>query len=83
MYGFAHFTSTLNEPEEGVAPTDCRFRPDQRIMEEGDFPKADKEKVGTTVAIITDFAARDCVFSWISGANIFHALCNVSLTASS
>ncbi len=45
MYGFAHFTSTLNEPEEGVAPTDSRFRPDQRIMEEGDFPKADKEKV--------------------------------------
>ena len=45
MYGFAHFTSSLNELEPGIAPTDCRFRPDQRIMEEGDFPRADKEKV--------------------------------------
>ncbi|XP_064391969.1 oxysterol-binding protein 1-like isoform X2 [Halichondria panicea] len=45
MYGFAHFTSSLNELEPGIAPTDCRFRPDQRIMEEGDFPRADKEKL--------------------------------------
>ncbi len=45
MYGFSHFAASLNEQEPGVAPTDSRFRPDQRIMEEGDFPKADKEKV--------------------------------------
>ncbi len=45
MYGFTPFSSTLNEPEEGVAPTDSRFRPDQRIMEEGDFTKANEEKV--------------------------------------
>ena len=46
MYGFSHFTCSLNEHEPRVAPTDCRFRPDQRIMEEGDFPKANEEKVG-------------------------------------
>ena len=28
-----------------MAPTDSRLRPDQRIMEEGDFERADKEKV--------------------------------------
>ncbi len=45
MHWFTPFSSTLNEPEEGVAPTDSRFRPDQKIMEEGDFPKANEEKV--------------------------------------
>ena len=44
-YGFSEFTSSLNELEEGVAPTDCRFRPDQRFMEEQDFDKANEEKV--------------------------------------
>ena len=45
MYGFSEFTSSLNELEEGVAPTDCRFRPDQRFMENQDFDKANEEKV--------------------------------------
>ena len=45
MYGFSKFTCSLNELEEGVAPTDCRFRPDQRLMEEQDFDKANDEKV--------------------------------------
>lgn len=45
MYGFSEFTSSLNELEEGVAPTDCRFRPDQRFMEQQDFDKANEEKV--------------------------------------
>ena len=45
IYGFSEFTCTLNEPEEGVAPTDSRLRPDQRIMEEGNFERANKEKV--------------------------------------
>jgi len=31
--------------EEGVAPTDSRFRPDQRALEEGDFDTANTEKV--------------------------------------
>lgn len=44
-YHFSPFTSSLNEMEEGVAPTDSRYRPDQRIMEEGDFDKANAEKV--------------------------------------
>ena len=45
MYGFAEFAASLNEPEEGVAPTDSRLRPDQRIMEEQDFNRANEEKV--------------------------------------
>jgi len=31
--------------EEGVAPTDCRLRPDQRLMEEGRWEEANAEKV--------------------------------------
>ena len=34
MYNFSLFSVQLNEPESGVAPTDSRFRPDQRLMEE-------------------------------------------------
>ena len=45
MYGFSEFTSSLNELEEGVAPTDSRLRPDQRVMEQQDFDKANEEKV--------------------------------------
>lgn len=49
MYGFSEFTASLNEPEEGIAPTDSRLRPDQRIMEEQDFDKANSEKVGVII----------------------------------
>ena len=45
MYGFSEFTCSLNEPEEGVCPTDSRLRPDQRIMENEDFDTANIEKV--------------------------------------
>ncbi|CAI8024455.1 Oxysterol-binding protein 1 [Geodia barretti] len=45
MYGFSEFACGLNEPEEGVAPTDSRLRPDQRIMEKGDFDTANNEKL--------------------------------------
>lgn len=45
MYGFSKFACSLNEPEEGVAPTDCRLRPDIRTMEQQDFDKANAEKV--------------------------------------
>lgn len=45
IYGLPEFACTLNEMEEGVAPTDSRLRPDQRIMENGDFDEANKEKV--------------------------------------
>lgn len=31
--------------EEGVAPTDSRYRPDQRLMEEGKWNEANEEKV--------------------------------------
>ncbi|ELK31532.1 Oxysterol-binding protein 2 [Myotis davidii] len=35
MYYFSELALTLNEHEEGVAPTDSRLRPDQRLMEKG------------------------------------------------
>lgn len=34
----------LNEMEEGVAPTDSRHRPDQRLMEEGCWQEANHIK---------------------------------------
>ena len=37
--------SQLNEMEEGVAPTDSRLRPDQRLMEEGKWDEANEEKL--------------------------------------
>ena len=44
-YNFTDFAVTLNEPEEGVAPTDSRLRPDQRFMEEGAWDEANTTKV--------------------------------------
>ena len=45
MYHFSEFTCSLNEMEENIAPTDSRNRPDQRIMEQGDFDEANRVKV--------------------------------------
>ncbi|GAV03941.1 hypothetical protein RvY_14300-2 [Ramazzottius varieornatus] len=44
MYNFGKFALELNEPEEGVAPTDSRNRPDQRLMEQGNWDEANKYK---------------------------------------
>lgn len=44
-YGFTTLASQLNEPEEGVSPTDSRLRPDQRLMEIGEWNQANSEKV--------------------------------------
>ena len=44
MYEFTDFSCSLNEMEEGVSPTDSRFRPDQRMMEEGDYDSANAKK---------------------------------------
>ena len=44
MYHFTKLAIELNEPEEGVAPTDSRNRPDQRLMEEGNWDEANKIK---------------------------------------
>lgn len=43
-YYFTALALTLNEPEEGVAPTDSRLRPDQRLMEDGRWDEANAEK---------------------------------------
>ena len=44
-YNFTTFAVQLNEKEDGVAPTDARCRPDQRLMEEGLWDEANKVKV--------------------------------------
>lgn len=44
MYYFSSLALTLNEPEDGVAPTDSRKRPDQRLMEDGRWDEANAEK---------------------------------------
>ncbi|CAH8856852.1 unnamed protein product [Trichobilharzia szidati] len=45
MYYFTRLALQLNEPEEGVCPTDCRLRPDQRLMEAGRWDEANRSKV--------------------------------------
>lgn len=44
-YFFTEFACQLNEAEPGVAPTDARLRPDQRLMEEAKWDDANVEKV--------------------------------------
>jgi Oxysterol-binding protein. len=44
-YSFTELACQLNEPEPGVAPTDTRNRPDQRLMESGMWDEANIEKV--------------------------------------
>ncbi|XP_043289479.1 oxysterol-binding protein 1 isoform X2 [Venturia canescens] len=44
-YYFTELACQLNEPEEGVAPTDSRLRPDQRLMENGLWDEANAEKL--------------------------------------
>lgn len=44
-YHFTTFACSLNEPEEGVAITDSRLRPDQRLMENGMWDESNVEKL--------------------------------------
>ncbi|XP_018353296.1 PREDICTED: oxysterol-binding protein 1 isoform X6 [Trachymyrmex septentrionalis] len=44
-YSFTELACQLNEPEEGIAPTDSRLRPDQRLMEDGRWDEANAEKL--------------------------------------
>jgi hypothetical protein len=44
-YNFSQYACELNEPEDHVAPTDSRLRPDQRLMEDGEWDAANKEKL--------------------------------------
>uniref|UniRef100_A0A0R3RJ87 Oxysterol-binding protein n=1 Tax=Elaeophora elaphi TaxID=1147741 RepID=A0A0R3RJ87_9BILA len=45
MYYFTKLAIELNEIEEGIAPTDSRLRPDQRLMEDGKWNEANEMKV--------------------------------------
>lgn len=44
-YNFTTLACQLNEPEEGVAPTDTRLRPDQRLMENAMWDESNSEKL--------------------------------------
>ncbi|KAM4535181.1 oxysterol-binding protein-related protein 6-like [Fundulus diaphanus] len=48
FYGFSHYARELNELSTDLKavlpPTDTRFRPDQRLLEEGKVSEADKKK---------------------------------------
>ncbi|ESO10964.1 hypothetical protein HELRODRAFT_109253 [Helobdella robusta] len=44
-YNFTQLAVELNEMEDGVAPTDSRYRPDQRLMEEARWDEANTVKV--------------------------------------
>lgn len=44
-YNFTILACQLNEPEEGVAPTDSRLRPDQRLMEDCFWNESNQQKV--------------------------------------
>lgn len=44
MYYMTRLALQLNEPEDNVAPTDSRLRPDQRLMEIGNWDGANREK---------------------------------------
>lgn len=44
-YNFTELAAQLNEMEEGLAPTDSRKRPDQRMMEDGRWDEANEEKL--------------------------------------
>jgi len=44
-YNFTSLAVQLNEMESGVAPTDSRHRPDQRLMELGDWDDANTCKL--------------------------------------
>lgn len=47
MYNFTCFTFSLNDPlyiSHKLPRTDCRLRPDVRLMEQGDHDSADQEK---------------------------------------
>ena len=44
IYFFSQLAIEMNEPEEEVAPTDSRRRPDQRLMEDGKWDEANRLK---------------------------------------
>ncbi|KAL3077249.1 hypothetical protein niasHS_013238 [Heterodera schachtii] len=44
QYNFTKLAIEMNQPDDSVAPTDSRRRPDQRLMEDGDWDEANKRK---------------------------------------
>ena len=52
MYHFSEFTVSLNEMEDGIAPTDSRLRKDQQLMEETLWDEANAEKQVSSKRVI-------------------------------
>ena len=52
--------------EEGVAPTDSRLRPDQRMMEDALWDEANEEKVGLEVMLIGSILDFDPVLHFVN-----------------
>jgi oxysterol-binding protein 1 len=44
-YNFTVFACQLNEFEDGIAPTDSRLRPDQRLMENAQYDESNVQKL--------------------------------------
>lgn len=49
--------------EEGIAPTDSRLRPDQRLMEEGRWEESNQEKIRYDPQFESDFILMTNEFS--------------------
>ncbi|XP_014209543.1 oxysterol-binding protein 1 isoform X2 [Copidosoma floridanum] len=58
-YNFTELACQLNEFEENVAPTDSRLRPDQRLMENGQWVEANAEKIRLEEKQRTERRARE------------------------
>uniref|UniRef100_A0A3Q2Y3L3 Oxysterol-binding protein n=1 Tax=Hippocampus comes TaxID=109280 RepID=A0A3Q2Y3L3_HIPCM len=61
MHYFSSLALTLNEPEEGVAPTDSRMRPDQRLMEAGLWDEANTQKQRLEECQRLERKRRECI----------------------
>jgi len=68
MYFFSTLAMSLNEPDDSVAPTDSRNRPDQRLMEEGNWDAANEVKVQLEQAQRSRRAARKAALSSVSSS---------------
>ena len=55
MYNFTQLAIQLNELEPNIAPTDSRFRPDQRFMEEAKYEEANEKKVQLETKLMQKF----------------------------
>jgi len=68
-YGFSYFAVQLNEllesEKEQLPCTDCRFRPDQQMLENGNVQDADAEKKRVEqVMVVNTLGIRTTKLGW-------------------